>query len=101
MDENEIQKLSLIEQNLSAIMSQKQNLQKSVLEIENALEELKTKDSAYQISGPVMIKKDSKILINSLNDKKEITTKRLELIIKQEKILRDQMNEIQKKLLKK
>ena len=45
MDEQEIQKLSIIEQNLSSIIAQKQNFQKQVFEIDNALDFINGKET--------------------------------------------------------
>lgn len=101
MNEDEIQKLSIIEQNLSSIVLQKQNFQKKVFEIDNALEEMKNKEYAYQIAGPVMIKKNSKELIETLKQKKETLVIRVEKINQQEKLLREEMNKLHQTLLNK
>jgi prefoldin beta subunit len=100
MTEDAIQRLSMVEQNLSLIISQKQNFQKQIFEIENALSELKETKSAYQITGAVMIQKDSNEINKFLNSQKETINIRLESLKKQEKILRDEMNELHKKIFK-
>lgn len=100
MTEVDIQKLSMLEQNLSAVIAQKQSFQKQVFEIDNAQEELKETESAYQISGVVMIKKSAKEISKYLNSQKETITIRLESLKKQEKVLRDEMNELHKNIFK-
>ncbi len=99
MNEELIQKLSIVEQNLSSIISQKQLLQKQIFEANNAIEELNKVDTAYKIVGQVMLKKPSKDLIKSLESEKEISAVRMTAIEKQEKTLREQMDSLQKQLL--
>ncbi|MDD3175910.1 MAG: prefoldin subunit [Candidatus Nanoarchaeia archaeon] len=99
MNEELIQKLSIVEQNLSSIISQKQLIQKQIFEANNAIEELNKVDTAYKIVGQVMLKKSSKELIKSLESEKEISTVRMSTIEKQEKTLREQMDSLQKQLL--
>ncbi|MGE0793512.1 MAG: prefoldin subunit [Candidatus Woesearchaeota archaeon] len=100
MTEDAIQQLTFIEQNLSSVINQKQTFQRQVFEIENALEELKLTETAYQITGPVMIKKNSKELVETLKNQKETIMIRLESLKKQENSLREQMNKIQKEVFK-
>jgi len=99
MNEELIQKLSIVEQNLSSIISQKQLIQKQIFEANNAIEELNKVDTAYKIVGQVMLKKSSKELIKSLESEKEISAVRISTIEKQEKTLREQMDSLQKQLL--
>jgi len=61
------------QQQLQAILLQKENLKLQILEIEKALEELvesKVKQ-AYKIAGPIMIKKTSKDLKSELKERKD------------------------------
>lgn len=99
MSDEDIQKLSFMEQNLGSLMAQKSSFQKQIFEIENALKELKNSDSAYQITGTVMIKKSSKDLSEELASKKETILVRLKSIETQENSLRNEMNELRKKVL--
>lgn len=98
--DEDLQKLTFIEQNLSSIVMQRQNFQRQVLEIESALEEIKNLDSAYQIVGQIMIKKPTKELREELNSKKSTISVRLESIQKKENELKLEMNNLQKNFLK-
>lgn len=94
-----IQKLSIIEQNLNQIVSQKQQFNKQLLEIESAVSELNNVDQAYHIVGSVMVKKNSNDLKKDLSEKKELIKVRLESLDKQERTLRDQAQDIQEKVM--
>lgn len=95
----DIQQLSIIEQHLTSIISQKQQYNKQLLEIESALSELDNIDEAYQIVGSVMIKKKSSDLKIDLNEKKELIKIRLQSLDKQEIIYQKQAKEIQNKVM--
>lgn len=95
----DIQKLSMLEQNIGSIVSQKQQFNKQLLEIESALSELNSTEEAYQIVGSVMIKKKSEDLKKDLDEKKELIKVRLESLDKQEKTLQQQAQELQEKVM--
>ncbi len=100
--ENKIAELQLIEQTAQNILMQKQTLQTQILEINNALKELKnTKEKPYKIIGTVMISTDKKDLEKDLNEKKQIFTLRIKKLEKQDEQLRKNSEELQKELLKK
>ena len=96
----DIQQLSSIEQNLNTVISQKQQFNKQLLEIESALSELGAVDQAYHIVGSVMIKKKSGDLKKDLDEKKELIKVRLQSLEAQEKTFRDQAQKLQEKVLK-
>lgn len=101
MSDEEIQKLSFMEQSLSNIVSQRTAFQRQILEINNALEELKNVDSAYQITGTIMLKKSAKDLNEDLNSKKSLVEVRLKSFESQEKTLRDEMNKLRQSIMSK
>ena len=97
---DDIQQLTVLEQNLNAVISQKQQFNKQFLDIENALSELKNKDEAYEIVGNIMIKNSSKDISTNLNEKKELIKIRLKTLESQEKELQSQVTELQDKVMK-
>lgn len=99
-DEN-IQKLTMIEQSLANLIAQKQSFQKQSFEIEHALKELVGKEYAYQLVGPIMVKKPSSEIAKSLQGQKETVKIRLLTIEKQEVALRAQAKSLQEQILKK
>lgn len=96
----DIQKLSQIEQNLSSIVNQRQSIQKQVLEIDNAISELKDEKEGYQIVGTVMVKKPATEITENLTEKKEMMSVRLQALQKQEQTLRNEAKKIQEKVMK-
>ncbi len=96
-----INKLQLIEQNVQALLMQKQQFQGQLFELESALKEIEKTDDAYKIVGNVMIKADKVALKAELNSKKEIVDLRLKNIDKQEKQLKDKAETLQKEVMSK
>jgi len=99
MNEEKIKTLQNYEYNLQQLLMQKQQIQSNILEIDNALKELENSNDAYQIIGSVLIKKDSKDIINSLNEKKELLNIRTEAINKQEKTITEKASALQKEVM--
>ena len=98
--EQKIAQLQLIEQNLQNFMLQKQNFHAQLLEVENALTELKTlKEKPYKIVGSIMISTDKGKLEKDLSSKKEIINLRIKNIDKQEQQLKEKANEIQSEVM--
>ena len=94
-----LEELQLIEQQLSSVVGQRQQYNKQVLEIDNAISELANKEEAYYIVGSVMVKKDAKTLLSDLNEKKELCTLRVESLDQQEKSLREKATQLQQEVL--
>ena len=99
--EQKIEQIQLIEQNLQNILGQKQNFQSQLLEVENALEELKkSKDKVYRIVGSIMVLSEKQDVEKYLNSKKEIVELRIKNLEKQEDKLKEKVNEFQQEILK-
>ncbi|PIN81514.1 hypothetical protein COV11_01950, partial [Candidatus Woesearchaeota archaeon CG10_big_fil_rev_8_21_14_0_10_30_7] len=64
MNQEKIQRLQMIEQNLTNISVQKQQFQNQLFEIENALKELKDTKQAFKIVGNIMIESSKDTLAN-------------------------------------
>ena len=93
--EKNIAKLQMLEQNLQNVAMQKQSFQSQLLEIENALEELKTAKETYKIIGQIMVASKKEDLKIELNQKKELLDLRIKSYDKQEKDLKDKGSSLQ------
>ena len=99
--EEKITQLQILEQNLQSLLLQKQTFQNQTLEIDSALKEMESsKKEVYKIVGNIMIASEKEALKNELNSKKEISELRLKNIEKQEKIIKEKAETIQKEITK-
>lgn len=99
--EQKIEQLQILEQNLQNISAQRQSFQAQVLEIENALEELKkSKDKVYKIVGSIMVLSDKNDLEKYLNSKKDLFDLRIKNIEKQESRFKEKATQVQQEVLK-
>lgn len=96
-----ISKLQLIEQNVQALLMQRQQFQTQLFEVESALKELEKTDDAFKIVGNVMIKTDKAALKAELASKKEIIDLRLKNLDKQEKQMKEKAESLQKDVMSK
>ncbi len=96
-----ISKLQLIEQNVQALLMQRQQFQTQLFEVESALKELEKTDDAFKIVGNVMIKTDKAALKAELSSKKEIIDLRLKNLDKQEKQMKEKAESLQKDVMSK
>ena len=100
--EEKIVQLQLIEQNLRSLIIQKQTFQSQLLEIENAVDELKNaKGTTYKIIGTIMVASDKNELSKDLKSKKEMIELRIKNLENQEKKLRGKTESIQGDVMKK
>jgi len=80
--EKKIQELQFVEQNIQALLMQKQAFQMELSETENAFEEVKkTKSEIYKIVGQIMLKADKENTEKELSHKKEILSLRIKKAI--------------------
>jgi prefoldin beta subunit len=88
------------QQQLQALLVQKENLRLQSLEIDRALEELKatSQRTAYKITGNVMVQKPVAKLKKELNEQKENVMVRLKSIERAEQRTTERLKELQKKL---
>jgi len=93
--------LRIIEQQLSNTSQQRQAYDQQLVELENALNELKGKDEAYHIVGSIMIKKDAKEIAKEITVKQETFKVRVDALTKQEETLRSQAEKLQEKIMSK
>ncbi len=79
------------EHQLQQLLFQRQQFSAQSLEIDSALEELKTAKSAYKIVGNIMVGATPSDLVKDLEEKKELIALRLKSLDKQEEQLRKKM----------
>jgi len=96
----EIGKLQMIEQKMQSIIMQKQNFQSNLLEVENAIIELKNTETAYKIVGNIMVSSTKDDLNAELKEKKELFEERIKTLEKQENKLKEDSKVIREKLEK-
>lgn len=90
-----------VQQNLQAVMIQKQQVEMELSETEKALEELgKAADSEaiYKFAGNLLIKVQKAAVMNELNEKKELANTRKMVLAKQESRFRDNLKDLQAKI---
>ncbi len=99
--EEKVRELQLIEQNLNNLIFQKQTFQLELSEINSAVDELnKSNGEVYKIIGNIMIKSVKDKLKKEIGEKKEIINLRVKNIEKQEKALKERVEELRKYVLK-
>lgn len=79
------------EHQLQQLLFQRQQFSAQSLEIDSALEELKSAKSAYKIVGNIMVSATPTDLVKDLEEKKELIALRLKSLDKQEEQLRKKM----------
>jgi len=89
------------QQNLQAVMIQKQQVEMELAEAEKALEELgkaSDSESIYKYAGNLMIRVAKADIVKELNEKKELGNTRKMVLAKQETRFRESLKELQSKI---
>lgn len=97
----QLSRLQQMQQNLQAILMQKQQIEVDSMEIEKALEELKKlgeEEVVYKTAGPLLIKTKKDDTIKELEEKKELSNTRLLVLGKQEARVKDNLKEVENKI---
>lgn len=97
----QISRLQQLQQNLQAIMVQKQQIELEIVETDRALEELnktKSSDSIYKTAGPLLIKTDKADVEKELAEKKELANTRVMVLGKQESRVKENLKEVENKI---
>ncbi len=98
--EEKISQIQTLEQNLQNFFIQRQNFQSKLVEIDNALEELKkSNDETYKIVGNIMIKGSREEFIKELESKKEIISLRIKNLEKQEEKIKEKASKLQNEVM--
>jgi len=90
-----------IQQNLQAVIIQKQQVEMELGETEKALEELaKASDSEgiYKFAGNLLVKVEKDAVVKELTEKKELGSTRKMVLTKQESRFRESLKELQSKI---
>jgi prefoldin beta subunit len=99
--QEQLMKMQQSQQNLQAIMQQKQQIEMERIETDKSLEELKKaldEDMVYKHAGSILIKSTKKELIEELEEKKELTKTRSVVLEKQEGRLKETLKEQETKI---
>ena len=97
----QLARLQQLQQNLQAIMMQKQQVELEISETERALEELKkttSDDAVYKLAGPLLVKSDKENLLKELEEKKELSSTRTVVLGKQESRVKENLKEVENKI---
>ena len=97
----QVSRLQQLQQNLQAIMMQKQQLEVEMVETDRALEELKKAgpdDTIYKNAGSVLIKAKKEDVIKELEEKKELSNTRQMVLGKQESRVKENLKEVENKI---
>ncbi|MBI4258419.1 MAG: prefoldin subunit beta [Thaumarchaeota archaeon] len=90
-----------LQQNLQAIMIQKQQVELELAELDKALTELRKAgpdEVVYKSAGSILVKAKKDDLLKELEEKKELDNTRLTVLAKQEQRTRGSAKELQTKL---
>lgn len=97
----QVSRLQQLQQNLQAIMMQKQQMEVESVETDRALEELKkagADDAVYKAAGSVMVKAKKEEVVKELEEKKELSTTRAKVLEKQEARVKENLKEVEAKI---
>lgn len=90
-----------MQQNLQAILAQKQQVEVELAEVDRALKELgkvKGKAAVYKLIGPLLIKADKEAIVKELEERRELANTRMVVLNRQESRLRDGIKDLQNKI---
>ena len=99
--QEQISKLQQSQQNLQSIMAQKQQVEMDSGESDKALEELKKAgddDQVFKHAGSILIKSTKNVLIEELEEKKELAKTQITVLTKQEERIKVSLQEQEKKI---
>ena len=94
-------RLQQLQQSLQGVMSQKQQLEMQLTEVEQAVSELeKLNETAiiYKSIGALLVKSEKDKVSTDLVERKELLKMRVEVLGKQDERLRTQVKDLQEKL---
>jgi len=97
----QLTRLQQLQQNLQAILMQKQQLEAESVEIEKATEELKKSEQdevVYKSVGPLLIKTKKDDTLKVLDEKKDLSNTRLVVLGKQETRVKENLKEVENKI---
>jgi prefoldin beta subunit len=90
-----------VQQNLQAVLIQKQQVEMELTETEKALEELAKatgSEGIYKFAGNLLVKVEKDAMVKELNEKKELGSTRKMVLAKQEGRFRENLKDLQVKI---
>lgn len=99
--QEQLAKLQQAQQNLQAILAQKQQLELDQHESNKALEELKKAgddEAVYKFVGSIMIKSTKKTLVDEIEERNELAKTRATVLAKQEERVKQSITEQETKI---
>lgn len=100
MNQENIQKLQFLEQNLQAILMQKQAFEMELNETISAMNEIeKSSEPVYKILGQIMIKISKENIIEELKGKEKLIVARIKTLDSQEETLKSQLDKIRNEII--
>ena len=99
--QEQIGKLQQSQQSLQSIMAQKQQVEMDSAEADKALEELKKAgddDEVFKHAGSILIKSTKNVIIEELEEKKELAKTKITVLTKQEERIKVSLQEQEKKI---
>lgn len=97
--QEKINQVQNIEQNLQHLLSQRQQFQLQLTEVESALTELDKTEKAYKIVGNIMVAAEKPVLKSELEERKKRLELRTGSIEKQEEKLRSRAESLRKEVM--
>lgn len=97
----QVSRMQQLQQNLQAIMMQKQQLEVEAVETDRALDELKKAgpdDAVYRAAGSIMVRAKKDEVVKDLEEKKELAATRVKVLEKQESRVKDNLKEVEAKI---
>jgi len=97
----QVARLNQMQQNLQAILMQKQQIEIELVEVDKAVEELKkasADDTVYKTAGPILIKTNKDDVLKQLEEKKDLANTRVMVLSKQETRMKENLKEVQAKI---
>jgi prefoldin beta subunit len=97
----QLSRLQQLQQNLQAVMMQKQQVELEIVETDRALEELRKiegDNAVYKGAGPLLIKTNKDDVLKELEERKELSNTRITVLGKQETRIKDNLKEVENKI---
>jgi prefoldin beta subunit len=97
--QEKIKRMQLLEQNMQSMLTQRQQFQQQLSEVESAINEAKDSKKTYKIIGGIMVSVDKDKLLKELEEKKEILSLRVKSLENQEDKLKEKAKKMQDEIL--
>ena len=98
-----LMRLQQLQETLQTVLTQKQQLEVELLEVDQALGQLEKtigNTTIYKSIGSLLIKTEKEKVTAELKERKELANMRVSVLSKQEERLRSQLKDLQEKLQK-